>query len=80
MPKTATLVPRPGLVVRDPVTFEPLPEAGASKTLNAYWYRRLDDGDVSVANVVAADVTKAGVTVSAAYTPPAGSPRAEKGD
>jgi hypothetical protein len=49
MPKTATLVPRPGLVVRDPVTFEPLPEAGASKTLNAYWYRRLDDGDVTLA-------------------------------
>jgi len=53
MPKTATLVPQPGLLVRDPVTFAPLPPGGAAKTLDAYWLRRLRDGDVVKASAPA---------------------------
>lgn len=37
---------RPGLIVRDPVTAQPLPEAGAEKPRNSYWLRRVADGDV----------------------------------
>jgi len=43
----AWLVPKPGLVVRDPVTGAALPEEGAEKPLTAYWLRRLQDGDAS---------------------------------
>lgn len=38
--------PAPGARVRDPVTRELLPEAGAPVPLNAFWRRRLEDGDV----------------------------------
>lgn len=37
---------RAGLIVRDPVTFEPLPAEGAEKPRDQYWLRRLRDGDV----------------------------------
>ncbi|RJX35664.1 MAG: DUF2635 domain-containing protein [Desulfarculus sp.] len=43
----AHLAPAPGLVVRDPETFAPLPPEGAPKPLNSYWRRRLRDGDVT---------------------------------
>ncbi|PIW30413.1 MAG: hypothetical protein COW30_02575 [Rhodospirillales bacterium CG15_BIG_FIL_POST_REV_8_21_14_020_66_15] len=36
----------PGLVVRDPVTAEALPENGKSVQLTSYWRRRMRDGDV----------------------------------
>lgn len=49
MPETKTLVPKPGLLVRDPLTMEPLPAGGAPKPLTTYWLRRLKDGDVSLA-------------------------------
>jgi len=37
---------REGLIVRDPITAEALPPAGARKPRNSYWLRRLRDGDV----------------------------------
>lgn len=38
---------RPELVVRDPVTGVPLPKEGKEvDDLDAYWLRRLGDGDV----------------------------------
>jgi len=40
------LKPAPGRVVRDPVTMEPLAEAGEYKPRTAYWLRRLKEGDV----------------------------------
>ena len=43
---SAFLRPRAGLIVRDPVTMEPLPSEGAVKPLTTYWRRRIKDGDV----------------------------------
>ena len=44
---TVTLKPtRAGLIVRDPKTGAPLPEAGGPVVLNTYWNRRLRDGSV----------------------------------
>lgn len=42
----AHLIPKRGLTVRDPLTAQALPEAGAEMTLTPYWLRRLADGDV----------------------------------
>jgi hypothetical protein len=36
----------PGLIVRDPITRQPLPSEGAEKPRDTYWLRRLADGDV----------------------------------
>ncbi|KER01180.1 DUF2635 domain-containing protein [Photorhabdus temperata] len=38
--------PTPGLVVRDPETYEPLTEKGDKKPRIGYWLRRLKEGDV----------------------------------
>lgn len=38
--------PAEGLIVRDPVTREALPPKGKTVPRNAYWLRRLKDGDV----------------------------------
>lgn len=38
--------PRPGLIVRDPISRIPLPVAGADVPESEYWVRRLLDGDV----------------------------------
>lgn len=45
---TVTLKPAAGLVVRDPITRQPLDSAGEAKTLDTYWSRRLIDGDVQL--------------------------------
>ncbi|MEM9074437.1 MAG: DUF2635 domain-containing protein, partial [Myxococcota bacterium] len=42
----AKLTPKRGLVVPDPVTNKPLAPEGEIKVLNAYWRRRIKDGDV----------------------------------
>ena len=34
------------LIVRDPLTAEPLPATGQAKPDNSYWQRRLREGDV----------------------------------
>lgn len=44
----------PGLVVRDPVTREPLSAEGEVKPMSTYWTRRQADGDVLVAPTEAA--------------------------
>lgn len=41
------LIPAEGKRVRDPVTGQVLPAAGATKPRSAYWFRRLRDKDVS---------------------------------
>ena len=38
--------PKPGALVRDPVTRTPLPSGGAEVPEDQYWMRRLADGDV----------------------------------
>ena len=50
---TAFLIPKKGLMVRDPRTKEPLPATGTIKPLiggpeGRYWRRRIRDGSVIV--------------------------------
>lgn len=40
------LKPVSGLTVRDPETYQPLAAEGEVKPRNAFWLRRLKDGDV----------------------------------
>ncbi len=47
MSETFYLIPKPGTVVRDPVTAAVLPPEGAEKPKTGYWLRRLLDGDVT---------------------------------
>ncbi|WP_034627447.1 DUF2635 domain-containing protein [Desulfocurvibacter africanus] len=50
MPDTMFVKPsRPGLVVRDPVTKEPLSPEGREVPRNSFWTRRLTGGDVVTA-------------------------------
>ena len=42
-----TIKPKPGVLVKDPVTGKPLSEAGEKKPATTYWLRRLKDGDVT---------------------------------
>lgn len=46
MPATFYICPVDGAIVRDPVTFQPLPETGATKPRNTYWLRRKLNGEV----------------------------------
>lgn len=46
MATKAYLIPKHGLTVRDPLTFQALPSEGAEVSLTPYWNRRLADGDV----------------------------------
>ena len=45
--RRAFLIPKPGLVVRDPDTLQSLPADGASVAVTPYWLRRITAGDVS---------------------------------
>jgi len=49
---TAFLVPLKGLLIRDPMSYEPLPAKGMLKPMRGkegrYWRRRIRDGSVSV--------------------------------
>jgi hypothetical protein len=38
--------PKPGVLVRHPVTKQPLPPGGAEVEDSSFWLRRLRDGDV----------------------------------
>lgn len=38
--------PKPGLVVRDPISKQPLPPEGREVPAESYWLRRLRSGDV----------------------------------
>ncbi len=51
MSDTIHVIPRPGLTVRDPDNRVPLPPEGAEKPRTGYWLRRLQDGDVTLANI-----------------------------
>lgn len=48
MSRTEFLIPKPGLVVRDPETLQVLPEEGDTVVLTSYWRRRISDGDVTI--------------------------------
>ncbi|MFC3716805.1 DUF2635 domain-containing protein [Luteimonas soli] len=41
------IVPKPGLRVRIPGTRDALPAEGAGIRMTGYWWRRIQDGDVS---------------------------------
>ena len=43
---------REGLIVRDPLTLQPLPSDGADVPPSSYWRRRLAAGDVVAARPV----------------------------
>jgi hypothetical protein len=55
MNKTAILVPFPGVIVRDPITYSPLNIMGEEKPLSGregvYWVRRIKDGSVFVEDI-----------------------------
>ncbi|MDE8559103.1 DUF2635 domain-containing protein [Pantoea vagans] len=59
------LKPAEGRAVRDPVKRTLLPADGAEVTLDAFWRRRLRDGDVVEATDVAEAATPAKSTVKA---------------
>lgn len=46
--KTAKVAPAKNMQVRDPDTFEILPASGKEVTLNPYWVRRINVGDVEL--------------------------------
>ncbi|EAM6404720.1 DUF2635 domain-containing protein [Salmonella enterica] len=48
--KTFFIKPAPGRMVRDPDTLEFLKPDGEEKPFTPYWFRRLDDGDVTEFN------------------------------
>ena len=50
--------PAAGRLVREPVSKRPLPEKGAWVAKNAFWTRRIKDGDVSVTQPPAAPAAK----------------------
>lgn len=52
MPKTMYVKPAEGLIVRDPVTGNPLPADGDHVPRISYWLRRQADGDVITAKPV----------------------------
>lgn len=39
---------KPGLIVRDPVSKNPLSEKGEEKLMNTYWYKRVACGDALI--------------------------------
>jgi len=40
--------PRPGFVVRDPETKQPVPAEGREVPASTYWMRRVKDGDLEL--------------------------------
>lgn len=62
------LKPAEGRAVRDPVRCTLLPADGAEVTLDAFWRRRLRDGDVVEATDVAEATTPAKSTAKASNT------------
>jgi hypothetical protein len=47
--------PKPGKILRDPRNNLPLPESGKDVPSNSFWIRRLNAGDVELANKKKAD-------------------------
>lgn len=50
--KTLFLIPKDGVLVKDPVTGKPLDAEGEEKPDTTYWRRRLKDGDVQAGTAV----------------------------
>lgn len=50
--------PKKGLIVRDPVTREPLKANGETKPRNAYWLRRKLEGSVTIIDLKKSDELK----------------------
>ncbi|EKN3738792.1 MULTISPECIES: DUF2635 domain-containing protein [Yersinia] len=50
------LKPAPGLMVRDPDSYEPLAAKGEKKPRTGFWLRRLKDGDVVTVTAAAETV------------------------
>lgn len=48
MEKQKFLVPKKGLLVRDPISFTPLPEEGLMVDWNSFWRRRVKREDCSI--------------------------------
>ncbi len=46
--KKIFIIPKTGLIVKDPYTKKAIPERGIEVTKNVYWQRRLLEGDVSL--------------------------------
>ena len=66
-----------GLTIRDPETLRPLSEAGEIKPLNAYWLRRLAEGDV-IEIESAAESPSAEAKEDEAEAPPQATPKRRK--
>lgn len=58
MAKIVHVTPAPGLIVRDPNTMQPLPEAGLDLEKSTHWIRRAKQGDVTIAEIPAAAAAK----------------------
>ena len=58
------LKPADGRAVRDPAKGKLLPEDGAEVTLNAFWRRRLRDGDVVEVTGTATSTTTAAASAA----------------
>lgn len=54
MAKIVHVTPAPGLIVRDPNTMQPLPEAGLDLEKSSHWIRREKEGDVTITEIQAA--------------------------
>lgn len=50
-PEKVRIIPRKGIVLKDPETRRPIPEEGIMVHLNTFWMRRLADGDVTKAEI-----------------------------
>ena len=42
------LIPKSGLIIRDPLSMTPLPEKGGLVDYNSFWRRRVKDKDASI--------------------------------
>ncbi len=65
--ETIKVKPQKGLLVRDPITRDPLKATGEEKPRNPYWLRRIKDKSVELVSTTAAKTTKA-TTKKAATT------------
>lgn len=59
-PTTIFVRPRPGLRIRDPQTGTYLPEIGQLVPRDAFWLRRIADGDVQPVAKVTTNASKKG--------------------
>ncbi len=65
--ETIKVKPLNELIVRDPITREPLKKEGEEKPRTTYWLRRIKDKSVELVSTTAAKTTKA-TTKKAATT------------